>query len=446
MLSILLAAVAATAAPPPPYPDVAAVQRIEIRATGGLGLGINRLSITVIERKNGQLSYYGMNPSPWIVSALLSALNGPTKPAPDAAMFGFSNIESTGEFAHSCVGDAADLPAVGKRYGTLFADQANQQQWLHDYYVARAYWHTDDYPTETVKITLTDGSTISAESESQTEYMLPFSVTIAGQTAKTFDPKVAEAIAALSPGDVNYDRLTGRRFFDRYGDSICGTYGTLLDALVIQNAAPAISDYVRRNRIEIGRFDLSLSKDLGQLSGEIRFPEWPAGLTFWVLARGSPLDMAATQAAGLQALRSARVEGARIAGIEWLSHWFRTAKGASLFLMPLSGGNANFSRDEILDELERHAPDVYGAVRADEDKVLGGMMWDKHSNMASSWLFLPDGRSVLVEFNSTQSTLGPLERSSVVSWSSFARDEGDAKYPWRATVTVLDQRGRVIKP
>ncbi len=446
VLSIVLAAAAATPAPTQPYPDVAAVQRIEIRSTGGAGLGTNRLSIAIIERTNGQLSYYGMNPASRIVSALLAALNSPPKSAPDTAAFGFSNIDSTSEYAHSCLGDAADLPAAAKRYRDLFADQANQQRWLHDYYVTRTYWHTDDYPTESVKVTLSDGTTISAESDSQMQFMLPFSVTSGGHTEKTFDPKVAETIAALSPGDVNYERLIGRRFFDQYGDGVCGMYGKSLDALVMQAAAPAVADYVQRYGIEMGRFNLGLSKDLGQISGEIRFPEWPIGLTFGVLAHGSPLNMAATQAAGLQALRAARVEGTRIAGTEWLTRWFRTADGPSLFLMPFSGGPAYVSRDEILDELKRHSPSVYDSVRGDEGSVLFGMMWDKHSRMASSWLFLRDGRSVLVEYNSTDSTLGPLEKGSVVSWSSFARDEADASYPWRATVTVLDRRGRVIKP
>ena len=115
-------------------------------------------------------------------------------------------------------------------------------------------------------------------------------------------------------------------------------------------------------------------------------------------------------------------------------------------MMPFTGGPYATDSDEVLDEFKRHSPHLYDIVRRDESSVLYGMLWDKHYNEASTWVFLRDGRSVLVEFFRAESTIGPLSKDKVVTWSAFAKNEADTTYDIRATVTVLDPNGRVVNP
>jgi hypothetical protein len=112
----------------------------------------------------------------------------------------------------------------------------------------------------------------------------------------------------------------------------------------------------------------------------------------------------------------------------------------------MTGGPYAFEGDDVLDELKRHAPHLYDVVHGNQSSVLYGMLWDKHHNEASTWLFLSDGRSVLVEFFRTESTIGPLSKKKVVTWSAFPKNEADTTYGIRATVTVLDPNGRVVNP
>ncbi len=388
-----------------------------------------------------------MFPSSRIVGMLLDALKAQPIPRAQASSFQFKEQgpEVVQESLRDCLGDAADLPPVQQRFDSLFRSAANQNDFLAAYY-GGMLWHTDDYPTERVEVAFRDGSKITARSDSQTQYMLPFTITADGSTYKTFDPTLSRAITELSVADVNYERLLGSQFFSEYGKSLCGTYRNPLEALVVATFAPLLSDYVKKQRIQVGRQGLSLTPDLGAVKGEIRFPEWPAGFTFGIFTEGAPLNAAATQAAGLRALEAARHDGDRISRLPWLKHWMNQSVDGSLFLNHLGTSPIYVDESKIMDELRRHSPKLYRVVSAEEGATLYGMLWDARSKMASDWLFLPDGRSALVQFHATDSTLGPLTNAQVVSWSSVAREENDASYPWRSTVTVINTMGVVIRP
>lgn len=447
MLAAVLLAAAAASPQPASNPDLLRVQRIEIRSTAGAGLGTNRFYNAVIARKNGQLQLDGMFPSSRIVGMLLDALRAQPIPKAQASSFQFKEQgqEVARESLRDCLGDAADLPPVQQSFDSLFRSAANQNDFLAAYY-GGTIWHTDDYPTEKVEVTFQDGSKITAQSDSQTQYMLPFTITADGSSYKTFDPTLSRAITELSVADVNYERLLGRQFFSEYGKSLCGAYRDPLDAIVVATFTPLLSDYVKRQRIQVGRQGLSLTPDLGAVKGEIRFPEWPAGFTFGIFSEGAPLNATATQAAGLRALEAARHDGDRISRLPWLKHWMNRSVGGSLFLNHLVVSPIYVDESKIMDELRRHSPKLYRVVSAEEGATLYGMLWDAKSKLASDWLFLPDGRSALVQFHATDSTLGPLTKVEVASWSSFVREENDASYPWRSTVTVINAMGAIIQP
>lgn len=446
MLPSLLFAATISAAASSPHLDVAHVQRIEIRSTQGAGIGTNRVYDEVIERKDGELSFAGEVPSSRIVMALLKALQGSAVSTPDIRQFGFSDIGDNfvDGAAHACSGDAADLAAVYATFKSLFDQPSNQSTWLADYYGGKIF-HTDDYPHESVEVTFTDGTNISAASDSQTQFMLPFTITQGGMSHKTFDTGVPKAIADLS-ADLNNRRLMGMKVFNEYGKWLCQRFERRLKAAAIADSTPQLDRYLREQHVQYGRDGgIGLSNDLGTVSGEIRFPEWPKGMTFAISAHGAPLNGTATQKAGISALDYARVRTREVLKLPWLANWMHRTNGAELMLSRFTASPYAMDDAEAMDELRRHAPRVYSNVVAEKAQVLYGVLWDKHWKSASTWLFLPDGRTVLVFFNATESTLGPLSKSQVVHWSSFARDEQDKTYPWRATVTVIDANGDIIK-
>jgi hypothetical protein len=443
MLAAIVFSAATVISPIDQNVDSANIQRIEIRSGWG-GLGYPRFYRGVIERKEGQLQLDGRAASLKQIDDLVAALKASPILKPQLPNFPFKESSyQINESLRSCIGDGADLPPVAQRFDGWSAVPQNQQDFLSSYY-SSPIWRTDDYPEETVDVTFEDGTHVTAQSTSQNQFMLPFEVTARGTTSQTFDPGLSKAIARLNLADVNSDRLLGLQFVANYGRWLCQKQKEELDALVIASFAPRISRYVREHAIRPEkRIGLSLTPDLGGLHGEVHFPEWPSDVTFGISAEGAPLDAAATQAAGVRALETARAEGSRIARLPWLSDWLKRTDGGSIFLSHLFRSPIAVSSDEILENLRRHSPKIYATVKAQRGATVYGMMWAKGFNMASVWLFLTDGRSVLVSFHATESTLGPVLKPNIVSWSDMAQDD---TYPWRSTVTVVNRNGAVVPP
>ena len=440
--SIVLAAAAASPAPRDPYPEVAKVNRIEIRSAWGSGMGTRRFNEVVIERTNGELLYGDMAPEPRIVAALISALDAEPIEAATPTLLGMTqeNESLESEPLRSCVGDAADLPHVVQAYRALWVDPGIQRRWISEYYRG-LMWHTDDYPNERVRVTFSDGSTIEAQSASQNAFMLPFEVTRAGQTYKTYDPALPRALAEIASGDVNREKLKGYLWSSDFGSWVCGTYQNRIDTAVLEAFTPEVASFVRANGVIADRF--GLTDDLGTLHGSVRFPRWPTGLTFTLDAIGAPLDRAATQRAGLSALKRAAAFGDRVGEIPWVAAWLRGPDNPRFDIQVLDRVE-DFDLREILKSLDKHNPALAEIARTHLKEVLYCGLWDGHHTMMSGWLVLPDDRAVLLTFFPSKSTVGPVDPSRVAKWPSIAGFSGpDDEY---GTVTIVDRNGRVVSP
>ena len=151
------------------------------------------------------------------VMALVRALSAPTMSSPS-----LSNLGITPAWLADHAGDAA------KHFGTLgepndrgqqeffrksFTDLALSQRIIPN--VVRASW-TDDAVWVHIVLRFKNGTTISAESENQPAFMLPWTCQANGKTTRTYNADISRAIANLLPiGAVNRERLQGEGLEDQ---------------------------------------------------------------------------------------------------------------------------------------------------------------------------------------------------------------------------------------
>lgn len=175
------------------------VSRIEVHCHWG-GLGIPQDSDLPLDANAANAA---------ATANLVAALDQPPIPRPD-----LQNLEITPAWLKEVASGAA------LKLDSRFADAASNQK---DIFV-RAFNNAeiidrvvrslfqfvrfDDYPSAAVKVTFSDGSTLSAESNSYYPFMLPWR--LEGRSGVTYNANISRAIAALmQPETLNRDRLTG---------------------------------------------------------------------------------------------------------------------------------------------------------------------------------------------------------------------------------------------
>ena len=297
------------------------------------------------------------------------------------------------EGLQQCVGDGAALYGPSTLFKRLFYNVQNQGQWLDDEYNPQ-HFHTDDYPAEKITLTFEDGSTITASSQSQKTLMLPFNVVRNGTSYTTFDDRIPRAIAALTAGGVNSERLDGGEpLFLAYSGWLCEEFRNEIDLAVLTAWAPQIARFIASQRVITDEF--RLSDDLGTLYGRLRFPEWPQAVTYQVTISAKPLDSAFITTAGLRILRETRKRGGYITSLPWIHRWFENAQNPRMFLEPFVGGSNSLEWPATVAELKSDSPIAYVAVTRSLHAVVQGMMWEgKDDEAVARWLFLPNGTAV----------------------------------------------------
>lgn len=438
---LLAAAVSSPSPAPTPKYTAADVQRIELRSSWG-GFGRPRFSNVVIERVNSRLQVDDYN-----LDGFLAALAAPAQSVPQASQFGLgdTNEDSIRNALRDCVGDAADLSPVLARFAEWFRAAKEQQRFLSTLFFGKLLI-LDDYPAEEVTVTLKDGSTMKAESTSQLGFMLPFKVTVHGSTYETFDPALSIAVSKLNPADVNVLRLEGYDFYEAYGAWLCKTHRQAINAAVVAAFMPKVGEFVRHYGVEATGSGLQLSADLSALQGEIHLRGWPARFTYKVSVKGRPLDSTGMQAASLSALERVRVRGSAVLKLPWMQTWLENSASGAVVLSFFTPYPVVDSQAEVMDYVRRYSPRLYKAIAGRLDEILFGTLSEKATKMGSQWLFLPDGRAVLVEFYVGDSPLGPLSKGRIKSFAANPGHEDDTTYPWRVTITAIDPEGAEVLP
>ncbi|MFY9738326.1 MAG: hypothetical protein WAK11_04650 [Candidatus Cybelea sp.] len=378
-------------------PPVTSVRRIDIVASWG-GLGPAEYEHTVIQRTGGTLVVDDQPVDGNKLEALMIALfaEPPGEPSPNliarqAQAYSIEYFVNSG--LRRCAGDGADLDGPMVLFSRLFDNAQNQRHWFSNEYSAQNF-HTDDYPTEKVTLTLEDGATIIASSQSQKALMLPFTVARNGRTYATFDDRLPRAIAALTVGGVNSERLDGgESLFSAYSDWLCDAFRNEIDLAVITAWAPRIAQVITSERIVTD--NLRLNDDLSGLYGRLRFPEWPKEVTYQVTVKGRPLDPASVTNAGLRSLRETKERGDAITSLPWVHRWFDNVQNPQMFLESFVGGANSLGWRTAVADLKSRSPAAYRAVTHNLRSVVQGMMSEgKGDQPPGIALFLPNGQTV----------------------------------------------------
>lgn len=374
---------------PDASPPVAQVRRIDIVASWG-GLGPAQYEHTVIQRTGSTLTVDDQRVEADKVEALLEALFAEPQREPSPALITnqahkYDLDYFAKESLRRCAGDGADLNGPRILFKRLFYDVQNQRRWLGEEYSPQTF-HTDDYPAEKVTVTLEDGATIMASSESQKTLMLPFNVVRNHMSYTTFDDSISQALAALTVGGVNSERLDGGEpLLSAYGDWLCEASQNEITLAVLTAWAPQIARFIRSRGVLTD--DFALSGDLSSLQGRLRFPEWPKAVAYRVDITGKPLDSASITNAGLRMLRKAKECGDSITSLPWVRRWLENVKSPKLLLESNS-----LDRQALLADFKANSAATYAAVPHNLDSVVLGMISEATlDGESATFFFFPNG-------------------------------------------------------
>jgi hypothetical protein len=363
------------------------VRRIDIVASWG-GLGPAEYEHIVIQGNGNTFAVDEQQVDAAKVQALVEALIAEPQREPSLSLIaGQADKHNINYFAkeglRQCAGDGADLSEVQAAFKNLFDDVQNQRRWLSEEYSPQAF-HTDDYPAEKVTVTFEDGSTIAASSQSQKQLMLPFKVDRDGASYSTFDERIPRALSALTIGGVNSRRLeAGEPLFLAYGEWLCNTFRDETTLAVLTAWAPHFTRFIKLTGVVTE--DLTLSDDLSNLQGRVRFPEWPKGVAYRVDVTGEPLASASITNAGIKTLRAAKAHGDSITTLPWVRRRLEEAPNPKLLLESNS-----LDRRALLADLRANSPAAYAAVPRNVDSVVLGMLWaGAHNDAPATFFFLP---------------------------------------------------------
>jgi hypothetical protein len=187
------------------------VRQIKIDSGWG-GLGEPQNSDVIIRRERGEFRRDGKRVDAALVEALVAGLDAPriTKPEPE-------NLGITPAWLKAHVTSAkrhlpgrfSDATASQKElFATAFTDPTVIAKVVTGLF---AYGSLDDYPYAQVDVVFEDGSKLSANSDSNYAFLIPWE--LSGQNGATYNANISRAVAALMPAKtVNKERLAGNAF------------------------------------------------------------------------------------------------------------------------------------------------------------------------------------------------------------------------------------------
>ena len=194
----------------PLHAQVGRVQSVTIHSQWG-GLGRPGRSDLLIQLQNGQYVANGRTIPGEQITALLTAMEQPRLAEPDPENLGIAaqwlqnHVEVAGRYAiyfdyQAGYADQQDL------FRTAFTDEQTIQARLKSLYQS---FHTDDYPGMSVQLAFDDGELLTACSDSQHPFMIPWKIARGGKTAETYNANISRALLALLPAKfTNRENLT----------------------------------------------------------------------------------------------------------------------------------------------------------------------------------------------------------------------------------------------
>ena len=172
------------------------VKQITIKSSWG-GLGFVKPTELLILRHGDSYRSGGKRIEAPLVEAFSAALGEPVITKPDLANLGITQEwleqQSSKEYPGSFVYSAPNQNAL---YRSSFTSLPVIEQVVPQLF---NFSRSDDYPGVEVVLTFDDGNTLSASSDSQYLFMLPWKVKGSSGTVSTYNADISRAVAALMP-------------------------------------------------------------------------------------------------------------------------------------------------------------------------------------------------------------------------------------------------------
>jgi hypothetical protein len=271
-------------------------------------------------------------------------------------------------------------------------------------------FHTDDYPRVEIEITLADGSTLVASSESQQYLMLPWARE--GEAA-SYSPAISNALWKLLPeGATNRDRLKGPIDDFELNELIeAGLYDPLSRITAEAAAGGALAELEKTFTVEKARVQKPFAAvGLGKvLFATLRLPSGPTNLGMQVrlplqgTALKTPEDDVERIRAALLLAQSAPGMSARMR--EHPQEEFRMADRFGYAWLNERTANQFIEQMKELDKL--------GQLGDDPDLLRGAVMVEE-GKAPIYWIVLADGRSVRwKEFTDAAATTDTIRCDSI---------------------------------
>lgn len=301
-------------------------------------------------------------------------------------------------------GVASALSDVRRRFLDMYDDRsvlaayvATLQPYTNDPLKATC---CDDYPHELLTLTFANGSTETLESRVRTAYMLPWRFTTSNSATNVANAEVSRWIAHVFAHDANVGRLSGESFADDYASFVAekaaARYGPVDYLRVLPDAERAFA---------LGDVRVSGSEQWGDgfVAATLTSDKWPQTTSVSFQCKEDASDLGA--ACARSALDSAKAALAN----PWIRRF--ADRHVSIDIRPPL---MDFE-DSIGDvELAKRAKLIaFANLLAKQSATKVAIGASPGFIPTSDWMLLPDGRLVLIGYNSGALALLGLNESKV---------------------------------
>jgi hypothetical protein len=339
------------------------------------------------------------------IDRLVGSLHQPPIPQPDRENLGLTQAWLTANAIHGPSTNKGPFTAAAANLQALYRSAFSDVNIIASIVPSLfSYSKTDDYPSTRVAVTLQDGSTIRAISDSYYLLMLPWKVSLDGPPITTFNADISRSIAALLPKTTaNRARLSGDDLLPQAQDAVMRHIEKDWNLLDAENqAGPAVERLQDEYRVVAAEINPYHNVEYGKawkgsgsheenLHATLRRPGFPTNFTDALVLRYHK-----GQTEGVEEfLRSASKYENLVLSVPWLKSLMddqpRIQYRLSYVHDASLGDKAMGVFAEDMRRMGRRAlADEVRAVQSEVALLIIGMRYYE-----SYWLVLPDRRLVL---------------------------------------------------
>jgi len=281
--------------------------------------------------------------------------------------------------------------------------------------------HTDDNPFVEVAVTFEGGSVLTARSNSQHEFMLPWRSERGGKIVDGFNRDISRAIVALMPeGSTNRERLSGEGLREMLGTAVMEAIQNEWNLIEVEETVPSALDSLRGQyevlsatisgdyALEYGREWRDDRPQETNLIARLSTPLFPARFD-----ESAVLEQRGSQVIGVNQFLKQAGEYERLSlSVPWLGTYRQTHDGVAIHLYYVHNGSlAERSLKVFRADMQTiGSGGIANQVGSIREKV-ALLVIDENNGRTftqSHWIVLPDRRMILWRFRGPKSALVPF--------------------------------------